>query len=100
MATIEGSRTTTPIPFTYTRVLAVPRSIPKSLLKDAALNQLLSYIQVLKLDDQLKLPMGHLREVQKNRNAAIHVGAALRRGDSFDDDSLHDFNQIIRFFGI
>ncbi|MNC30053.1 hypothetical protein D3C75_783250 [compost metagenome] len=32
-ATTEGSRTTIPLPFTYTSVLAVPKSIPKSFVK-------------------------------------------------------------------
>lgn len=64
------------------------------------LAKLITYVQLLKLDKELEIPLTHFHELRKKRNAAIHVGLILKNNESFSKDDLNCFNQIIKHFGI
>lgn len=75
----------------------------KILDNDRALGfgKLITYIKLLKLNEQLeKFPLNHFEELQKHRNAAIHVGLAVKRPAQFTKRDLACFDQIIKYFGI
>lgn len=83
--------------------LLLDNDIEKSLLdKDngLALGKLISYVKLLKLDKHYNVPINHFSELQKQRNMAVHVGAALRSQKSFYASDLNCFDQIIKYFGI
>lgn len=83
--------------------LLLDNDIEKSLLeKDngLALGKLISYVKLLKLDKHYNVPINHFSDLQKQRNMAVHVGAALKSERKFYASDLNCFDQIIKYFGI
>lgn len=83
--------------------LLIDNDIDKKILNDdrsLGLGKLITYIKLLKLDKTLDFPLTHFSEIQRRRNAAIHVGLAIRNSKPITNENLKCFDQIIKHFGI
>jgi hypothetical protein len=83
--------------------LLLENDVDSSLLKNdrnMTMGKLLDYTRLLKLDKTFSLPLGEFSDLQKKRNRAAHIGAALSNDMPFGKEDLHCFDRIIKHFGV
>ncbi|MEK7707135.1 MAG: hypothetical protein AAB380_03980 [Verrucomicrobiota bacterium] len=62
------------------------------------LGKMLTYLKLLKLEKEV--PLTHLHELKKKRNAAVHAGSLARSTARFGKSDLTCFDHIVRHYGI
>jgi hypothetical protein len=80
--------------------LLLDNEVDNALIEGDTLGQLIKYVKLLRLEQQLNFPLGDFSTLQKYRNSAIHTGRAIRERYSFSKNDLRCFDQIIKHFGI
>ncbi len=83
--------------------LLVESGVDKGLLEEdrqLALGRLIKYVKLLKLDKEFGVPVNHIQEIQKKRNAAIHIGASKNGDGSFSHDDIKAFDHVVKYFGL
>lgn len=83
--------------------LLLEAGVDKGLLEEdrqLALGRLIKYIKLLKLDREFGVPVNHIQEIQKKRNAAVHIGAFEGKQGSFCAEDIKAFDQIVKYFGL
>lgn len=68
--------------------------------RNLTLGKMLDYVQLLKLDQGTRLPLSHLRELQRKRNRAVHANLLVTTGGEFSFEDLACFDQVIKHFGV
>lgn len=79
----------------------IDQGVDRKLLEEdrnLGLGKMLTYLKLLKLEKDV--PFSHLKELQKKRNGAVHVGAFARQRITFAKNDLVCFDHIIRHYGI
>ena len=83
--------------------LLLDQEVRKGLLeKDNSLGfgRLIKYVQLLRLDEEVGVPLNHLMDLQGKRNRAVHTGSAKIDHSDFKRSDLDCFDHIVRHFGI
>lgn len=83
--------------------LLLEAGVEKSLLEEdrqLALGRLIKYTKLLKLEKEFGVPVNHIQEIQKKRNAAVHIGASKRNSGSFCAEDIKAFDHIVKYFGL
>ncbi|MBV6625727.1 MAG: hypothetical protein KI793_22835 [Rivularia sp. (in: Bacteria)] len=86
--------------------LLIDNGVNKKILDDdhgIGLGKLITYVRLLRLDEQLKFDTQPFKEINKLRNRAVHYGNFSRNSDNHDNlqlEQLIPFDNVIKQFGI